>query len=331
MVFKPRARIKVNSLLRGTEQTITLEELAILRLASPNLLEVTDDLVSQIDSAYGSNGLFQLGLLASAHKEGEFRHFFDVIKDWVVFRALIPEEQTEFQLDNDKLPQSPRLERYNTNLVQPSLSRKLYRAGRHHGSLVYGFGGPRILISHPFRGSTRDIYDVYNNSLDVVTSLYLRGIEGTFHFLDNLPGLNFDVDGVPAWLIWFSVIAAHSDIVLFIKEYEEDFGLAQQREIEFTPDRIQKKVIEIPHSELKWAKEAEVTGAPYMYIGKSGAMTEEEWFEMEAEHARPFIENYVAPIPGLPKDKLVQINEDGVPLMYPQDYPVYVYADGPGG
>ena len=56
---------------------------------------------------------------------------------------------------------------------------------------------------------------------------------------------HFDVDGVPAWLIWFSVIAAHSDIVLFVKEYEEDFGLAQQREIEFTPDRIQKKVIEI--------------------------------------------------------------------------------------
>ena len=47
MVLKPRARIKVNSLLRGTEQTITPEELAILRLGSSNLLEVTDELVSQ--------------------------------------------------------------------------------------------------------------------------------------------------------------------------------------------------------------------------------------------------------------------------------------------
>ena len=254
-----------------------------------------------------------------------------MIKDWLAFRAVLPEEQTEFQCDNETLPQSPRLERFNTNLIQPSLSRKLYRAGRHHGSLVYGFGGPRILVSHPFQGSTRDIYDVYNNSLDVVTSLNLRGIEGTFHFLDNLPGLNFDVGGVPAWLIWFSVIAAHSDIVLFVKEYEEDFGLAQQREIEFTPDRIQKKVIEIPHTELKWAKETELKDVPVMYIGRNGAMTEGEWFGMEAEHARPFVENYVAPIPGLPRDTLVRLDEAGVPRMYPLDYPVYVDIAGPGG
>lgn len=42
-------------------------------------------------------------------------------------------------------------------MVQSSLSRKLYRAGRHHGSLVYGLSGPRILVSHPFQGQ-EDVY-----------------------------------------------------------------------------------------------------------------------------------------------------------------------------
>jgi hypothetical protein len=88
---------------------------------------------------------------------------------------------------------------------------------------VYGLGGPRILVSHPFQGRTEDIYDLYANSIDVVTSLCLRGYRGTFHLLDYLPGLNPEIEGVPAWALWFSIIAAHSDLIIFVKEFEGDF------------------------------------------------------------------------------------------------------------
>lgn len=176
------------------------------------------------------------------------------------------------------------------NLVQPSLSRKLYRAGRHHGSVVYGLGGPRILVSHPYRGIDGEAYDLYNNSIDVVSSLHMRGFYGTFHFLDYLPGLNYDIEGVNAWLLWFSLIAGHSDLVLYIKEYEGDFGASQQEEIELTLDRVQKKIVEIPHDELKWVKESpEVADMPVLYVGQDGMMTQEEWYATEADHAAPLV------------------------------------------
>ncbi len=123
------------------------------------------------------------------------------------------------EVDNERLPAGDVVGDFNCNVLQPSLSRKLYNPGRHPGYLVYGLGGPRILVSHPFRGATGELYDVYANSADVVTSLILDGYNGSFLFLDNLVGLNTDVRGVPAWLVWFSLIAVHSDIVLFIREH----------------------------------------------------------------------------------------------------------------
>jgi hypothetical protein len=263
-------------------------------------------------------------MLSMAHERKEFEHFIEPLEWIVAIEEMAKRQKPEaLSYDNHTLRQSSKVAKLNTNVLQPSFSRKLYRAGRHHGSLVYGLGGPRILVSHPFQGRTEDIYDLYSNSIDVVTSLCLRGYRGTFHLLDYLPGLNPEIEGVPAWALWFSVIAAHSDLIIFVKEYEGDFRWAQQLEIEMTPDSVRKKVVSIPHDELKWAKKADVpAGHKSIYVGESGLMNEQDWLQMEAEHAMPFIQNYVRP--GFPKDRLIVINESGGATEYPLDYPAYV-------
>ena len=331
--IKPRIRIRINSLLRGTEKTLGLDEVFMLKKLADygqetkrgqlNLADVSEDMIRRIHSRYGPSGLFQLVTLAMAHDKNEFRHFFELVEGELSLRELVQEsEGQELVCDNDRLKASAKLERLTTNVFQPSLSRKLYRAGRHHGSLVYGLGGVKILVSHPFQGVTEDIYDLYSNTIDVVTSLQFRGYEGTFHFLDLMPGLNFEVEGIPAWLVWFSVIAIHSDLVIYVKEYEGDFGKAQQMEMEFTPDSVQKKIVEIPHDELKWAKKADMPkDALRWYFGKEGKMTEEEWYQMEAEHALPFIHNYTSA--GYSRDRLFRIDEAGGIAEYPLDYSVY--------
>ena len=186
--------------------------------------------------------------------------------------------------------------------------------------MVYGIGGPRILVSHPFQGINGEVYQVYDNSVDVVTSLMKRGYFGTFLFLDNLPGLNVEVEGVPAWLLWFSIIATHSDLVVFVKEYDEDFGLSQKREIDFTPDRVQKKIVEIPYEELTWATKPDL-GDVDLYIGRDGMMTREEFNKEDANDVAPLIEQYASP--DVPKDRLIVIDESDNLTQYPLDYPVY--------
>jgi len=332
-VIKPRFHIKYNTLLRGAEKTIELDKVLMLKAVADlgkslqqlplSLAEVPEEVIRKVHFRYGPAGLFQLVGLGMAHREGEFRHFFEVVSGEFSMGMLVPEaERAELVCDNDRLKASPKLARVATNVFQPSFSRKLYRAGRHHGSLVYGLGGARILVSHPFQGVDGAGYDVYNNTVDVVTSLQLRGYEGTFHFLDLMPGLDFEVKGMPGWLVWFSIIAIHSDLVIFVKEYEGEFGKAQRMEIDFTPDSVQKKIVEIPHDELRWAKKADSPeGAEQIYIGREGRMTEAEWFQMEAEHALPFIEDYTSG--DFRGDRLIRIGEAGDLTEYPLDYSAY--------
>ncbi len=327
MVLQPLYDIETNQLLRANEKTLSLADAQAIRqvaeAAGQNLATVPGSVLDDVHAAYGEPGLFQLVELAMAHDEGEFQHFYEVTSGWLAMRSVLDSgTRRSLAPDNASMRQPSEGTRLPLNVLQPSLSRKLYRAGRHHGSLVYGLGGPRILVSHPFRGRVGDIYDVYNNSLDVVTSLNIRGFDGAFHFLDYLPGLDRKVNGVPGWLAWFSIIAAHSDLVVFIRDPDGGFRTAQKQEIEYTPDRVHKKIVDVPRAELTWAKKTdEGEGLARMYIGDGRMMTEEEWFAMEAEHAMPFIEGYTDG--SFPQDRLVVIDESGSIDQYPLDYPVY--------
>jgi hypothetical protein len=327
-----RLRIRTNVLLRGSEKSLSMAEVLMLRQlfvlaknadagGSANLAAVPEEALKEVHTVYGGSGLFKLAFLAAAHDEDEFKHYMGPIAAGLHVQRSVSAE-ADLRCDNDTLRQSRALNGFNSNVIQPSLARKLYNPGRHHGYLVYGLGGPKILVSHPFQGVGRVVYDVYNNSADVVTSLMNRGYAGTFLFLDNLDGLNAEVKRVPAWLLWFSMIAAHSDLVLFIKEYEEDFGRSQRMEIDFTPDRVQKKVVEIPHEELTWAKKPEeVEGARILYGGNGRAMTEEEFRAEEAKHALPFVDLYANA--EYPKDRIIRISEEMELSQYPLNYTFY--------
>jgi hypothetical protein len=337
-VWQPRVPIKINLLLRGGEKEAGLDQILAMKWLAElgkqsgeekgaNLATVPEETIRDVEARYGKTGLFQLMGLAMSTSPSEFKHFFDQISSLLNCRRVFGvQEGPELACDNDRLRADPKLAQFPFNMVQPSLSRKLYRAGVHPGSLVYGLGGPRILISHPFRGVFEDTYDVYMNALDVVTTLNMRGIEGTFHLLDLMPGLDDKVKGVPAWLVWFGIIAAHSDLVIFIKEHEGDFGPSQKLEMGITPDTVQKKIIEIPHGELKWAKKAEVeANLPRMYVGKDGLMTKDAWGQMEAEHAMPFVKLYAES--NFPRDRWIRIDEAKQIEAYTLDSPVYDFED----
>lgn len=329
----PPKAIERNRFLHGAGKAIKLDEfLMLLQVAKLgdeklgrqiNLAVLSESLVHRVNAVYGGEGLFQLTMLAMAHERREFEHFIEPLEWILAIEEMAKTQEPEaISYDNHALRQSATLAQFNTNVLQPSLSRKLYRAGRHHGSLVYGLGGPRILVSHPFQGRTEDIYDLYANSIDVVTSLCLRGYRGTFHLLDYLPGLNPEIEGVPGWSLWFSIIAIHSDLILFVREYGGDFQWAQRLEIEMTPDRVRKKIVSIPHDELKWTKKIDgPAGHKSICLGERGLMNEEDWLKMEAEHAMPFIQNYMRP--GIPRDRLIQIGESGGVKEFPLDYPAY--------
>ena len=287
-----------------------------------NLASVPEEEIDRVHDNWGEPGLLQLLILAMSLNPNEFEHFYGLTRDTLRLADVIDDgNERTIEYDNASLAADRSLGTFMSNVLNPSLSRKLYRAGRHHGSLVYGLGGPRILVSHPFQGVQDKIYNVYANSIDVVTSLNLRGYHGTFHFLDYVGGLDYEIAGFPAWAIWFSVIATHSDLVLFVKEFEGGFGESQQLEIALTPDRVRKKIVEIPHDELSWAEKPESTaGREAIYVTEEGAVSEAEWNRMEASHAEPFITSYVEG--GFPSDWLLVLREDRVE-EYPLDFPVY--------
>lgn len=317
-------RIPKNRLLHDDEKTMDLDQALLLKVglgATSNLRFVSEEQIREIYSTYGESGLFKLVFLAMGHEESDFKHFFSVISDDLSLMSLLSaDDGTELHGDRDDLSESPELRKFKWNVMQPSLSRKLYQPGRHHGYMVYGVGGPRILVSHPYQGLSGEVYDIYNNSVDVVTSLWMRGYRGMFMFLDYLPGLNFESEGVPAWALWFSIIACNSDLVVFVKEYEEAFRESQLAEIGFTPDRVLKKVVEVPRDELKWAK-IDDHAQTYLYSDGKRMLSREEWYELEAAHARPFVDAYTRD--GIPNDRLYVMNEAGDVAEYPQDYPAY--------
>jgi len=341
--FGSGVRVPENTLLHAGGRSMNLDEMAAMKQLAATALSldpehqfalnyslVTDRHLASIEDHFGQEGLWKLQFLVMAHDHKEFSHFYSLIKDDLVLADVHRKQPlTELAWDNAALPQSAALASLNANVLLPSLSRKLYNPGTHHGYLVYGLGGPRILVSYPFQGLSSQVmtHDIYMNALDVATSLMMRGFRGTFLFLESLWGLNGEVEGVPTWLVWFSMVATHSDLVIFVKDPGNDLTDSQRMEAEFTPDRVHKKIVDIPRSELTWASslEPEQDTPKIIYVGADGFIDEDQWSGIEAQHARPLIEVYVEP--GFPRDQLVCVDEEGVPSFFPLAYDVY--AAGP--
>lgn len=144
----------------------------------------------------------------------------------------------------------------------------------------------------------------------------VRGYFGTFLLLDSLEGLNRQHFGQPGWLIWFSIIAAHSDLVLFVREKGKALSGSQLQEAAFTPNRVGKKIVELNSGELTWAKQDDVDpSTPIWYIGLKGTVSAEEWETNQLEMAGPFIQGYKRDV--FPDDRLIVLHEDGGISEYP--------------
>ena len=266
--------------------------------SAENMSYISEDLIGCVLSDLGEAGLYKLHLLARTTAHSEFIHFIILIEDGYIFDELRAKMgingKLKINFDNDLLMDSPELFNFRHNVVNQGLSRYIYNPGCREGWLVYGIGGPKILVSLPFRGATRFTYDVYNNSLEVASSLAALGYSGRYLFLDSLDGFNLEFFGKPAWLLWFSIIAAHSDLVIFVQEKGKELTKSQRLEAGMTPNRVGKKIVEIP--ELMWAKiggmETEEEPVNFDSTGKNISQAEWERVQLAGGGKSHFINAY---------------------------------------
>jgi hypothetical protein len=285
-----------------------------------NLHSLSEALIRGVHARYGESGLFKLQFLAAANDAHDFDHFSGMIASDLSMRSLLEALPSRpLDPDNIALPAADEIDRFCHNVINTSLSRKLYNPGRREGFVVHGLGGPKILISLPFLGTDRFTYPVFENSADIVTSLMIRGYAGTFLALDRLGGMEADYYGFPGWLVWFSFLAAHSDLVVFVTEAGGGLSKAQRSESRLTPDRVPKKVVELGLEELSWAKKSLVQvdqdlEQRYAMPGK-GMVSQDEYFAAERKFAEPFIRLYDRG--SFPNDRLIVLNEDGTISEFP--------------
>jgi hypothetical protein len=330
-MFHPLKQIKTNRVLGGFGNETPLENLLQLsqfaRFAHEqgeldnNLRFLNEEFIHAVHQRYGGHGLTNLIVLAMGHDEWEFFHFVDYLRVSLVLQEATTDTE-DLELDNSQLRADPSLLFFNTTYLQTTLARPLYAAGRHPGSLVYGVSGPRILISHPFQGIAEDIYNMYDNASDLVTALTFRGYHGRFHFLDFMSGLDVEVKGVPLWAIWFSIIAQHSDLVIFVKRFAGPFGLAQHLESKVIPDWVPKKIVEVSVAEIQNAKTPQLNQhAKRRYVTPDGFVTKAEWDALQREYSAPFVEQWIKG--NIPRDRFVHMRESGEIAEYALDYPIF--------
>lgn len=330
-MLQPLKQIKTNRVLGGSENETPLENIIQLcqlsRLAfeqgklDNNLRLLGEETIHGVYRRYGGHGLTNLIVLAMGHERSEYQHFIDYL-----LMSLALQDATKHsvpvELDNERLRADRSLLFFNTTYFQTTIARPLYAAGRQPGSLVYGVSGPRILVSHPFQGITDDIYNMYDNTSDLVAALMYRGYHGRFHFLDYMSGLDGEINSVPCWAIWFSIIAQHSDLVIFVKRFEADFGPAQLLESQVVPDWVPKKIVEIPISEIQNAETPVIDPeVKREYATEDGIVSKEEWDELQRKHSGPLVAAWANG--NIPKDRFVLMRESGEIEEYPLDYPLF--------
>jgi hypothetical protein len=330
-MFHLLKRIKTNCVLGGSENETPLENLLQLSEFAKfayeqgeldnNLRLLNEGLIRAVHHRYGGHGLTNLIVLAMGHDEWEFNHFINYLRISLALQEATPGSES-VELDNDRLPAKRALLFFNTTYFQTTLARPLYAAGRHPGSLVYGVSGPRILVSHPFQGITGDIYNMYDNTSDVVAALMYRGYHGRFHFLDYMSGLDGEIRGVPRWALWFSIVAQHSDLVLFVRRFEGAFGSAQLLESHVVPDWVPKKIVEISVTELQNAETPKLDLSTIRkYYAENGPVSKDEWDASQREYSRPFLDTWVRG--NIPRDRFVHMRESGTIEEYPLDFQLF--------
>ncbi|NKQ77762.1 hypothetical protein C3Y90_10270 [Rhizobium sp. UPM1134] len=327
-----RLQVPVNPLLEYQEPTMELTKLlALLQAAKAstglvaerprlfkNLESVSEEFIRSLYDIGGEEALMRFVILSSNSEQNEFAHFYTYLEDVVIFSDMFGKGgEGLLEADNDVLTSSPEIARFAHNVIDPVFSRKLFHPGVRTGYVVYGLTRPRILVSLPFKAGSAYTYDVFRNSLDVATSLGLRGYHGSFLMLDYLEGLTREIDGIPAWLIFFSLLATNSDAVLFVTEGDNGLTEAQLREAAFTPDRVPKKIVRLQDSELVWAQSDGLEdGLEVINFGPDGdVISKDEAMAAEASYALGLIERHERG--HFPSDRLIVLRHDSILEIYP--------------
>ena len=134
----------------------------------------------------------------------------------------------------------------------------------------------------------------------------------------NLLGLDAEVQGIPAWLAWFAIVAAHSDLVVYIEDPERGLSDSQRRRSRSRRTGSRRRRSSYDAGELTWATAHEDVVVD-MYLTEDGVLTKEDFYARETEHAAPMIEQYASG--GFPTDRLYRLDEEGDATDYPLDYP----------
>lgn len=307
--------IRRNVLLRGADKTMSIDEAKVM-----TLMLADDELLAQFRERFGEAGLYRI-IMMMYTQQANFQLFFDFIRAQLSVRSSAEPHEPALRCDNAVLPQGPEADAFSLHLLQPSLARKLYHPGVHHGFVVWGLGGPDMMVSHPFRGVEGATYGIGEATAGIAEHLMANGYVGSYLFFDLLPGLSFEVRGQPAWLVWFGIVAAHSDVVLFVREQGSDFTDMQKLEIRFTPDRVQKKIIEVPPGVLSAYTPDPISASQIIYATGTPDSSKEKFEELEAEFAGPLVRSYASL--DLPRQRLVRLDEHGQATHYPMNYPLY--------
>jgi hypothetical protein len=324
-LISPNPHLHVGGPTLAADKLLTVREAVLkgLELGMPeardsnlaqNLASLSEEFIRSVCDLHGEQALLRLYILASGHEPAEFKHFRDVIDGELWLGAVADQSPPRIlPLDNARLRASPEIDRFCHNVVNSGLSRKLYIPGRREGYVVYGLGGPRILLSLRFHGTDRYHYPVFENTIDVVTSLQVRGYFGNFLALDRLDGLADEYGGLPGWLVWFSYLASQSDLIIFITEKGKGLSPHQVREGQLTPDRVPKTIVELEEGELRWGTASRVATDQDLeqtyLLPERGVVSEAEYLAFERAYAEEFIELYDRG--GWPDDRLIAVHEDG--------------------
>jgi len=328
LLFSEAPRLELPDLLELRASLLSAKDAGGLK-RDLNLLEISEETIRAVDELHGPEALFRLFFLAGATDTREFRQYLHVIDFGINLRKNMWINDPEpIVCDNERLCSGGQLERFNHRLLSPSLSRKLYTAGDTFGSTVYGIGGPKILVSLPLIGADEYGYDAYTNGIDVVTSLQLRGFYGRFRLFDKLDALNAWKAGYPTWLLWFSMNASHSDLVVFVRREGDDLSRAQEQEVSVTPDRVQKKEVVCDARELSWArndgKAASKEPRVQVHFDQQGKMISKQHYEaeeLERSGASEMLETYVENC--VPDGTLAVVDESGDVSQYPESHEMY--------
>ena len=328
-VFGSRYRIVRNVLLAGEgkgldlERFLTLKKVADLGDASfmgreANLALITEDFARQVHEAYGDAGLLELVLLVRGQDRPDVTHFLEPIEGIMALDSAVDEpEEMELVPDADLPRAFDGSAPLATRALRTDWARRLYRPGLHAAASVYGLGGPRILVSCP-----RSEGELLSGARQVLTGLLVRGFRGRFHVLGPSQGLDAQVNGLAAQDAWFSLVAAHSDLVVFVRDSARGLDARQERELCFLPPWVRAKIVDLPASGGQGDSLPVSSGeAPRVYFEDGAILSEEAWRRKEAERSIALVREFVTGQG--PRDRWSCRDEAGRVTEYPLDFDVY--------